>query len=63
MGSSAFFEPVQREHQWSCQFDGQRRYDLLLFDDNKIKMARKPGKNQNENPVGAQGKIKYRKEK
>ena len=25
---------------------------LLWFDDNKMKMARKPGKKQKENPVG-----------
>ena len=25
---------------------------LLLFDDNKIKMVRKPGKKQKKNPVG-----------
>ena len=25
---------------------------LLLSDDNKVKMARKPGKKQKENPVG-----------
>ena len=25
---------------------------LLLFDDNEVKMARKPGKKQKENPVG-----------
>ena len=31
---------------------------LLLFDDNKIKMARKPGKKQKENPVGFTGKGK-----
>ena len=32
---------------------------VLLFDDNKIKMARKPGKKQKENPVGytREGKI------
>ena len=35
---------------------------LLLFsDDNKIKMARKPGKKQNENSVGCTGKGKRRK--
>ena len=28
---------------------------LLLFDDNKIKMSRKPGKKQKENPVGYTG--------
>ena len=28
---------------------------LLLFDDNKIKMARKPGKKQKEIPVGCIG--------
>ena len=31
---------------------------LLLFDDNKIKMARKPGKKQKENPVGCTGESK-----
>ena len=32
---------------------------ILLFDDNKIKMARKPEKKQKENPVGCteEGKI------
>ena len=29
---------------------------VLLFDDNKIKMTRKPGKKQKENPVGYTGK-------
>ena len=28
---------------------------LLLFDDDKIKIARKPGKKQRENPVGCTG--------
>ena len=33
-----------------------RRYRrLLLFDDNKIKTARKPGMKQKENPVGCTG--------
>ena len=31
---------------------------LLLFDDNKGKMARKPGKKQKENPVGCIGEGK-----
>ena len=31
---------------------------MLLFDDNTIKMARKPGKKQNENPVGYTGEGK-----
>ena len=31
---------------------------LLLFDDNKMKMARKPGKKQKENPVGCTGEGK-----
>ena len=31
---------------------------LLLFDDNKEKMARKPGKKQKENPVGCTGEGK-----
>ena len=39
---------------------------LLLFDDNKIKMARKPGKKRNEKPVGCcclpPGKVKDEKE-
>ena len=30
---------------------GKLTSDLLLFDDNKIKTARKPGKKQKENPV------------
>ena len=30
-------------------------FRILLFDDNKIKMARKPGKEQKENPVGSTG--------
>jgi len=35
---------------------------LFLFDDNKVKMARKPGKKQKENPVGcAAGEVKRRK--
>ena len=33
-------------------------YCLLLFDDNKIKMSRKPVKKQKENPVGYIGKGK-----
>ena len=35
---------------------------LLFFDDNKIKMARKPGKKQKENPVGWNREGKYEKE-
>ena len=31
---------------------------LSLFDDNKVKVARKLGKNPKENPVGALGKVK-----
>ena len=31
---------------------------LLLFDDNKIKLARKPGKKQKENLVGYSGEGK-----
>ena len=31
---------------------------LLLFDDNKVRLARKPGKNQKENPVGCTGEGK-----
>ena len=31
---------------------GASNMRLLLFDDNKIKMARKPGKIWKENPVG-----------
>jgi len=31
---------------------------MLLFNDNKIKMARKPGKKQKENPVGCTGEGK-----
>ena len=31
---------------------------LLLFDDNKIKMASKPWKKQKENPVGCTGEGK-----
>ena len=34
--------------------------DLMLFDD-KIKMARKPGKEQKENPVGCTGEGKRSK--
>ena len=30
----------------------------LLFDDNKVKMIRKPGKKQKENPVGCTGEGK-----
>ena len=30
---------------------------FFLFDDNKIKMARKPGKKQKENSVGCTGKV------
>ena len=28
---------------------------LLLFDNNKVKIVRKPGKKQKENPVGCTG--------
>ena len=35
---------------------------LSLFDDNKVKVARKLGKNPKENPVGALGKVKDKKE-
>ena len=31
---------------------------VLLFDDNKIKMARKPGKEKKENPVRCTGEGK-----
>ena len=31
---------------------------VLLFDDNKIKVARRPGKKQNENTVGFTGEGK-----
>ena len=31
---------------------------LVLFDDNKVKMARKPGKKQKENPVRYTGESK-----
>ena len=34
---------------------------MLLFDDNKVKMARKPGKKQKQN-LGAPGMVKYEKE-
>ena len=34
---------------------------MMLFDDNKIKIARKPGKKQKENPVGCIGKVKDEK--
>ena len=30
----------------------------MLFDDNKIKIARKPEKKQKENPVGSTGESK-----
>ena len=33
-------------------------FDRLLFDENMIKMARKPGKKQNENPLECTGKGK-----
>ena len=35
---------------------------MLLFDDNKIKMARKPGKKKKENPVGCTRKVKDERE-
>ena len=35
---------------------------MLLFDDNKMKMARKPGMKQKENPEGCTGKVKDEKE-
>ena len=31
---------------------------VLFFDDNKVKIARKPGKKQKENPVGYTGEGK-----
>ena len=31
---------------------------VLIFDDNKIKMARKPGKKRKENYVGCAGEVK-----
>ena len=31
---------------------------MLLFDDNKVKIARKPGKKQKKNPVGCNGEAK-----
>ena len=36
----------------------QVSYAMLLFDDNKVKMVRKPGKKQKENPVGCAGESK-----
>ena len=36
--------------------------ELLLYDDNRIKITRKPRKKQKENPVGCTGKGKRRKE-
>ena len=41
------------------------RIPLLLFDDNKIKIIKKPGKKQKENPVGGtrEGKKMKRKYK
>ena len=41
--------------------DSQRALQItqmLLFDDDKIKVARKPGKKQKENPVGCTGEGK-----
>ena len=35
---------------------------MLLFDDKKIKMARKPGKKQKENLVGCTGEVKDEKD-
>ena len=35
---------------------------LLLFDDNKVKMARKSGKKQKENPVAYTGKENIKEE-
>ena len=41
-----------------------KKYMLLsLFDDNKINMARKPGKNQKENLVGNIGKYEKKIQK
>ena len=34
------------------------QYRLLLFDDNKVKIARKPRKKQKQNPVGRTGEGK-----
>ena len=38
------------------------QYRLLLFDDNKVRMSRKPGKKQKENLVGCTGKVKDERE-
>ena len=34
------------------------RFIMLLFDEYKIKMARKPGQKQKENPIGCTGEGK-----
>ena len=40
----------------NAAWDSKR--DRLLFDDNEVKMARKPGKKQKENPVACTGEDK-----
>ena len=40
----------------------RRRVGFFCCDGSKIKMARKPGKKQKENPEGAPGKVKDKKE-
>ena len=46
---------------WLNRQHPDRVHLLLFFDDNKIKMARKPGKKQKENSVGCTGEGKRRK--
>ena len=47
--------PPDAERPLSDGCATDRRCLLLLFDDNKVKMARKPGKKQKETPVGCTG--------
>ena len=42
---------------WAAGVNISRLIFQLLFDDNRIKMARKPGKKKKENPVGCKKKI------
>ena len=41
-----------------CQPYGDNQRLLLLLDENKIKLARKPGKKHREKPVGCTGEDK-----
>ena len=58
-----FFDPIHYyghvtnhyKHVQHIPYTNQGSFLLSLFDDNKIKMVRKKGKRQKENPVGCNG--------